>query len=81
MSVIIWHDVECGGYAEDLFLWRSLAAEHGDPVLDVGAGTGDTVIRLASAVGADGRAIGVEPNPAMREVAAGRADTAGVPRA
>ena len=28
------------GYAEDLPLWRSLADEHGDPVLDVGAGTG-----------------------------------------
>jgi SAM-dependent methyltransferase len=47
MSVIIWHDVECGGYAEDLSLWRSLAAEHGDPVLDVGAGTGRIALDLA----------------------------------
>jgi SAM-dependent methyltransferase len=47
MSVIIWHDVECGGYAEDLFLWRSLAADHGDPVLDVGAGTGRIALDLA----------------------------------
>ena len=30
---VIWHDVECGAYVEDLALWRSLAAEHGDPVL------------------------------------------------
>ena len=37
---VIWHDLECGAYAEDLPLWRALAAEHGDPVLDVGAGTG-----------------------------------------
>ena len=29
---VIWHDVECGGYAEDLSLWRSLAADHGKPV-------------------------------------------------
>ena len=46
-------------------------------MLDVGAGTGDTVIRLARAVGDQGRAIGVEPNPALRAVAAGRADAAG----
>jgi SAM-dependent methyltransferase len=37
---VVWHDLECGGYREDLALWRSLAADHGDPVLDVGAGTG-----------------------------------------
>jgi SAM-dependent methyltransferase len=55
-----------------------LAPQPGETVLDVGAGTGDTVIRLARAVGDRGRAIGVEPNPAMREVAAGRAEGAGV---
>ena len=55
-----------------------LAPQPGETVLDVGAGTGDTVIRLARAVGDGGRAIGVEPNPAMREVAAGRARAASV---
>ena len=40
VSTVIWHDLECGGYREDLALWRRLAADHGDPVLDVGAGTG-----------------------------------------
>jgi SAM-dependent methyltransferase len=44
---VIWHDVECGAYAEDLPLWRSLADEHGDPVLDVGAGTGRVSLDLA----------------------------------
>jgi len=44
---VIWHDVECGGYAEDLPLWRSLADDHGDPVLDVGAGTGRIALDLA----------------------------------
>jgi SAM-dependent methyltransferase len=43
----IWHDLECGGYVEDLELWRSLAAEHGGPVLDVGAGTGRVTLDLA----------------------------------
>jgi SAM-dependent methyltransferase len=44
---VIWHDVECGSYAEDLPLWRSLAARHGDPVLDIGAGTGRVALDLA----------------------------------
>jgi len=46
---VIWHDLECGSYAEDLPLWRALAAEHGDPVLDVGAGTGRVALNLARA--------------------------------
>ena len=40
MNTVIWHDVECASYVEDLPLWRELAASYGDPVLDVGAGTG-----------------------------------------
>jgi SAM-dependent methyltransferase len=46
---VIWHDIECGAYAEDLPLWRSLTAEYGDPVLDVGAGTGRVALDLARA--------------------------------
>jgi SAM-dependent methyltransferase len=49
MSVVIWHDVECASYVEDLPLWRSLAASYGDPVLDVGAGTGRVTLDLARA--------------------------------
>ncbi len=49
MSVVIWHDVECASYVEDLPLWRSLAEEHGDPILDVGAGTGRVTLDLARA--------------------------------
>lgn len=49
MSTVVWHDVECGSYVEDLPLWRSLAAEYGDPVLDVGAGTGRVTLDLARA--------------------------------
>ena len=44
---VIWHDLECGSYAADLELWRSLAQVHGDPVLDVGAGTGRVALHLA----------------------------------
>jgi SAM-dependent methyltransferase len=46
---VIWHDLECGGYGKDLPLWRELAAEYGDPVLDVGAGTGRVALDLARA--------------------------------
>jgi SAM-dependent methyltransferase len=43
----VWHDVECGSYAEDLPLWRDLATVHGGPVLDIGAGTGRVSLHLA----------------------------------
>jgi SAM-dependent methyltransferase len=44
----LWHDLECGAYAEDLPLWRTLASEAGGPVLDVGAGTGRVTLDLAA---------------------------------
>jgi len=46
---VIWHDLECGSYREDLPLWRVLAERHGGPILDIGAGTGRTAIALARA--------------------------------
>jgi SAM-dependent methyltransferase len=48
-EVVIWHDLECGGYDVDLPVWRALAARHGDPILDVGAGTGRVALELARA--------------------------------
>jgi SAM-dependent methyltransferase len=47
-TAAIWHDLECGGYAEDLPLWRELAGAAGGPVLDVGAGTGRVTLDLAA---------------------------------
>jgi SAM-dependent methyltransferase len=48
-AAVIWHDLECGSYREDLPLWAALAARHGDPVLDIGAGTGRVTLSLARA--------------------------------
>jgi SAM-dependent methyltransferase len=44
----LWHDLDCSGYGEDLPLWRALAAVAGDPVLDIGAGTGRVALDLAA---------------------------------
>jgi SAM-dependent methyltransferase len=49
MSTVIWHDLECGTYTEDLPLWLGLAAELGGPVLDIGAGSGRVTLALARA--------------------------------
>jgi SAM-dependent methyltransferase len=45
---VLWHDLECGAYEEDLPLWRALAGETGGTVLDVGAGTGRVSLDLAA---------------------------------
>jgi SAM-dependent methyltransferase len=46
---VIWHDLECGSYRADLLLWRKLAERCGDPILDVGAGSGRVALDLADA--------------------------------
>jgi SAM-dependent methyltransferase len=68
MSAIVWHDVECGGYTEDLPLWRELARAEAGPVLDVGAGTGRVALTLARD-GHDVTALDLEP-ALLRELSA-----------
>jgi len=46
---VLWHDLECGAYEDDLPLWRELAGRAGGPVLDLGAGTGRVALALARA--------------------------------
>jgi SAM-dependent methyltransferase len=47
VSVVDWHDVECGGYEADLGLWLELARSLPGPILDIGAGTGRVTLHLA----------------------------------
>jgi SAM-dependent methyltransferase len=60
-GALVWHDVEHGGYDADLPLWRHLAETQGDPVLDLGAGTGRVAAHLA-AVGHEVVALDTDPD-------------------
>jgi SAM-dependent methyltransferase len=71
----IWHDVECGSYEADLPLWRELAREAPEGVLDVGAGTGRVALRLAYA-GFDVTALDVDAE--LLDVLEQRARAAGL---
>ncbi len=51
----------------------ALAVRPGETALDLGSGTGTEVVELAALVGEAGRAIGIDPNPAMLAVARERA--------
>ena len=51
---------------------EQLATAPGETAVDVGSGSGTMTRRLATLVSPGGRAVGVEPNPALRAVAAGR---------
>ncbi len=74
MSVVVWHDLECGAYDVDLPLWRALAAEYrGGPIADIAAGTGRVALDLAGS-GYDVIAIDSDPDliAALRARSRGR---------
>lgn len=47
MSVVVWHEVECGAYDADLSLWEELAEQAKGPILDLGCGSGRVALHLA----------------------------------
>jgi SAM-dependent methyltransferase len=67
---VIWHDLECGTYRADLPFWRELAERYGDPILDVGAGTGRVALDLARA---GHRVTALDLDPDLLEALAERA--------
>jgi SAM-dependent methyltransferase len=74
MDRVIWHDVECGAYAADLRVWDELADRCGDPILELGAGTGRLAIHLARR---GHRVIGLDNDPVL--IAAQGERAAGLP--
>ncbi|HEY2478155.1 MAG TPA: class I SAM-dependent methyltransferase [Solirubrobacterales bacterium] len=70
----IWHDVECGAYGADLRVWDELADRCGDPILELGAGTGRLAIHLARR---GHRVIGLDYDDEL--IAAQRERSAGLP--
>jgi SAM-dependent methyltransferase len=73
-EAVIWHDVECGAYAADLRVWADLADRCGDPILELGAGTGRLAIHLARH---GHRVIGLDHDAEL--IAAQRERAAGLP--
>lgn len=69
---VIWHDVECGGYAADLPLWEALADDAAGPILELGCGTGRVSLHLARR-GHD--VSGLDSDPVLVEAFNRRADT------
>jgi SAM-dependent methyltransferase len=72
---VIWHDLECGAYGEDLPLWRSLTGSYGDPVLDVGAGGGRVTLDLARA---GYRVVALDRDPELIAALAARVGSEGL---
>jgi SAM-dependent methyltransferase len=66
---VVWHDLECGVYAEDLPLWRELAGD--GPVLDLGCGTGRVAIDLATR---GVPVVGLDHDPVLLAALASRAE-------
>lgn len=59
---------------------RKLAVQPGESVLEIGFATGDSILSLARQVGQDGKVIGIDLSPRMREITQERVAAAGLAR-
>lgn len=66
-----YYDAMHGDFREDTGLWLSFAGRTDRPVLEVGCGTGRIALELARA---GHNVTGVDPSPAMLQVARGKAE-------
>lgn len=71
------YDLEHAGFDADLALYRHFARRCGDPVLDVGCGTGRVALALARA---GSRVVGIDTSQAMLDIAHARVREAGLSR-
>jgi len=49
VTAVIWHDLECGAYTEDLQVWKALVSKVRGAVLDLGCGIGRVALELGKA--------------------------------
>ena len=73
---LVWHDVECGAYTDDLPMWEELAEGAGGPVLELGCGTGRVALHLAKR---GHEVVGIDTDPVLVGALRERAERAGVP--
>lgn len=58
--------------------WKLLAVQNGERVLDIGFGTGHSLVEFAGKVGPEGTVVGIDVSTGMRDVAAERLAKAGL---
>ena len=75
----LWYDTIAAGSEKNLRLagLRQLNATAGETILEIGFGTGHSLLEIAEAVGNSGKAYGIDISNRMLDIAKGRAAAAG----
>jgi len=58
--------------------WKLLSVQEGERVLEIGFGTGHSLVEFAGTVGPEGKVVGIDVSTGMRDVAAERLAKAGL---
>jgi len=74
-----WYDLLAGGFEgkHRTAGIRKLNPSQGDVILEVGFGTGHSILALADAVGTSGKVYGIDISPAMLDITRSRVEKAG----